>query len=130
MPKVMITDDSYFIRKKLSKLLAEHGYDIVMAENGAEAVRIYRKSELIDRLERAGARFLGHHYAHSIHAPYWWLKRFVGPTRTDSAAVNLYHRLLVWDIMKKPWLTRLIDRLFNPLMGKSVVLYLRKEPTL
>jgi two-component system chemotaxis response regulator CheY len=45
MPKVMITDDSYFIRKKLSKLLAEHGYDIVMAENGAEAVRIYRKSK-------------------------------------------------------------------------------------
>lgn len=45
MPKVMITDDSYFIRKKLSKLLAEQGYDIVMAENGAEAVRIYRKSK-------------------------------------------------------------------------------------
>lgn len=90
-------------------------------------VRIYRQSELIDRLERAGARFLGHHYAHSIHAPYWWLKCFVGPTRTDSAAVNLYHRLLVWDIMKKPRVTRWIDRLLNPLLGKSVVLYLQKN---
>ena len=29
---------------KNSKLLAKHGYDIVMAENGAEAVRVYRKS--------------------------------------------------------------------------------------
>jgi hypothetical protein len=29
--------------------------------------------------------------------------------------------------MKKPWVTRLIDRLLNPLLGKSVVLYLQKE---
>jgi SAM-dependent methyltransferase len=90
-------------------------------------VRIYRQSELIDRLDRAGARLLGRHYAHSIHTPYWWLKCLVGPTRTDSTAVNLYHRLLVWDIMKKPWVTRLIDRLLNPLLGKSVVLYLQKN---
>jgi SAM-dependent methyltransferase len=92
-------------------------------------VRIYRQADLVGRLERAGTRFLCRHYAHSIHSPYWWLKCLVGPTRTDSAAVNLYHRLLVWDIMHKPWVTRLVDRLFNPLLGKSVVLYLRKEPT-
>ena len=74
-----------------------------------------------------GTHILGHHYAHSIHAPYWWLKCFVGPTRADSAVVNLYHRLLVWDIMKKPWVTRWIDRLLNPLLGKSMVLYLQKN---
>lgn len=89
-------------------------------------VRIYRKSELIDQLERAGTRCTSHHYAHSIHSPYWWLKCFLGPTRTDSAMVNLYHRLLTWDIMQKPWITRLIDRLLNPVLGKSVVLYLQK----
>jgi SAM-dependent methyltransferase len=90
-------------------------------------VRIYHRRELIDRLERAGARFLGHHYAHSIHAPYWWLKCLVGLSRTDSAAVNCYHRLLTWDIMHKPWPTRFIDRLLNPVLGKSVVLYLQKR---
>ncbi|MFO7645039.1 MAG: methyltransferase domain-containing protein [Desulfosarcina sp.] len=89
-------------------------------------VRIYRTNELIERLQRAGTRFLGRHYAHSIHVPYWWLKCLVGPTRTDSAMVNGYHRLLVWDIMQRPWVTRSIDRLLNPLMGKSVVLYLQK----
>ena len=89
-------------------------------------VRIYRKNDLIDKLQRAGTRCCGHHYAHSIHAPYWWLKCFVGPTRTDSALVNLYHRLLVWDIMHKPWITRFLDRLFNPLIGKSLVVYLQK----
>jgi len=90
-------------------------------------VRIYRKNDLIRRLERAGTRFLDHHYAHSIHSPYWWLKCLVGPTRNDSTAVNLYHRLLVWDMMAKPWVTRLLDRLLNPWLGKSLVLYFRKK---
>jgi SAM-dependent methyltransferase len=90
-------------------------------------VRIYRRKELIERLERAGARFIAHHYAHSLHAPYWWLKCLVGLNRTDSAAVAVYHRLLTWDIMRKPWPTRFIDRLLNPVIGKSVVLYLRKR---
>ena len=89
-------------------------------------VRIYRQHNLIDRLERAGTRFLHHHFAHAIHAPYWWLKCLVGPTRTDSKLVNLYHRLLVWDMMAKPRITRCLDRLLNPLLGKSLVLYFQK----
>jgi SAM-dependent methyltransferase len=99
--------------------------DYVNANQGH--VRIYRKAALIQRLEQTGTRCIGHHYAHSIHAPYWWLKCLFGPTRTDSTAVNLYHRLLVWDIMQKPGITRFVDRLFNPLLGKSLVLYLRKD---
>jgi hypothetical protein len=71
--------------------------------------------------------FLGTHFAHSIHAPYWWLKCLVGVNRSDAFLVNLYHRLLVWDMMKKPKLTRFLDRLFNPILGKSRVLYFRKQ---
>jgi hypothetical protein len=67
------------------------------------------------------------HFAHSLHAPFWWLKCLVGPDRTDSSAVDLYHRFLTWDMMKKPRVTGLIDKLLNPLMGKSLVLYFRKE---
>jgi SAM-dependent methyltransferase len=90
-------------------------------------VRIYRRTGLIQKLEREGVYFLGHHYAHSLHTPYWWLKCLVGPTRTDSALVNLYHRLLVWDMMARPRITRLLDRLLNPLLGKSLVLYFKKR---
>jgi SAM-dependent methyltransferase len=90
-------------------------------------VRIYRKNELIGLMEQWGTRSLGHHYAHSIHTPYWWLKCLVGPTRTDAAAVNLYHRFLTWDIMKKPWITGFLDKLLNPVLGKSVVLYFIKQ---
>ncbi len=90
-------------------------------------VRIYRKEELIRLLEGAGATTWATHYAHSLHTPYWWLKCLVGLNREDSELVNLYHSLLVWDIMKRAWITRLLDYLMNPLLGKSVVLYLRKR---
>ncbi len=44
MPKVLIVDDSLFMRDHLAKLLGEHGYDTVRAENGLEAVKTYRAS--------------------------------------------------------------------------------------
>ena len=30
--------------------------------------------------------------------------------------------------MDRPWLTRSLERLLNPLMGKSIVMYFRKVP--
>ena len=47
-------------------------------------------------------------------------------TARDTAVVRAYHRLLVWDIMSRPRATRLAERLLNPLVGKSLVLYFRK----
>jgi ubiquinone/menaquinone biosynthesis C-methylase UbiE len=89
-------------------------------------VRIYRKKDLLSMLRRAGAVPWGIHYAHSLHTPYWWLKCLVGPGREDHPLVNLYHRLLVWDMMARPGLTRRLEYLLNPLMGKSLVVYAKK----
>lgn len=89
-------------------------------------IRIYRKNNFISLFENAGVNSWAHHYAHSLHSPYWWLKCLVGPTRQDSKAVNLYHRFLAWDILQKPWLTRSLDRLLNPVLGKSLVVYFSK----
>jgi SAM-dependent methyltransferase len=89
-------------------------------------VRIYRKNDLIRMFTTIGLTLCRRHYAHSLHSPYWWLKCLVGPTRNDSAAVNLYHRFLTWDIMQRPRLTRQLDHFLNPVLGKSLVLYFRK----
>jgi hypothetical protein len=43
--------------------------------------------------------------------------------------VRAYHRLLVWDIMRKPALTRLSEAALNPLVGKSLVIYAKKIKT-
>jgi len=98
--------------------------DYHSASNGH--IRIYKKKELIELLEQAGLKKWALHSAHSLHTPFWWLKCIVGPERTDSRLVNLYHRFLVWCIMKRNVTTRLLEHLLNPLLGKSLVLYLRK----
>lgn len=89
-------------------------------------VRIYRRSTLISRLRRAGLRPTGSHHAHALHSPYWWLRCLVGPSREDHALVRAYHKVLVWDITSSPAVTRVAERLLNPLLGKSLVVYLEK----
>jgi SAM-dependent methyltransferase len=89
-------------------------------------VRIYRRSTLVERLKRAGLRLRTSHHAHALHSPYWWLRCAVGPKRDDHPAVRAYHRLLVWDITRAPAATRLTERALNPLLGKSLVVYLEK----
>ena len=89
-------------------------------------VRIYRHRELMARLERTGLTVMGSHHAHGLHAPYWWLRCLVGPANDDHPAVAAYHRLLVWDIVKAPRTTRYTERVLNPLVGKSLVVYLMK----
>lgn len=92
-------------------------------------VRIYTRAELEAKLKSTGFRIGPHHRAHGLHAPYWWLKCAVGVGDDDHALPKAYHRLLVWDIMRAPRTTRIAERLLNPLIGKSVVVYLRKPAT-
>ena len=89
-------------------------------------VRIFQESELKDAVEKRGLSFFHRHFAHGLHSPYWWLKCAVGVKRDDAKLVNLYKRFLEWDILERPWLTRALERVAGPLMGKSVVLYFTK----
>ena len=89
-------------------------------------IRIYTAEELLAKARGAGLEHLDTHYAHGLHAPYWWLKCAVGVHNADNPAVRAYHRLLVWDIMRKPRTTRYAERLLDPLIGKSMVMYFRK----
>jgi ubiquinone/menaquinone biosynthesis C-methylase UbiE len=89
-------------------------------------VRIYRGSELTRRLTATGLEPVGGHHTHALHAPYWWLKCAVGVDDADNPLVKAYHRLLVWDMMSAPRITRWTERLLDPVIGKSLVVYLRK----
>jgi SAM-dependent methyltransferase len=90
-------------------------------------VRIYRKGPLVRKIRAAGTKYLSAHHAHSLHAPYWWLKCLLGIDNEAPLVIRLYKRLLTWDILQHPPLTRFIERLLNPLLGKSLVLYFRKD---
>ena len=89
-------------------------------------IRIYRKRELEQRLADTGMTPVGAHHTHALHSPYWWLRCAVGPTNDTNPLVRAYHRLLTWDIVEQPLVTRLADRVLNPVLGKSLVVYARK----
>jgi ubiquinone/menaquinone biosynthesis C-methylase UbiE len=89
-------------------------------------IRIYTDKELATKVESAGLELVGKGFAHGLHSPYWWLKCAVGVDNDRNPLVKAYHRLLVWDIMKRPRATRLAERVLDPVIGKSLVLYFRK----
>ena len=93
-------------------------------------VRIYRQSVLAGRLRTAGLRLTGRGYAHALHSPYWWLRCAVGVGNDRHPLVRAYHQVLVWDIVGTPIIstvTRTAEAALNPFIGKSMVLYARKE---
>jgi SAM-dependent methyltransferase len=92
-------------------------------------VRIYTEAGLRASMRKAGLKPGGAHHAHSLHAPYWWLKCAVGVTDADHPLVKAYHEVLLWDISgRRPHsvFTKLFDRLANPFIGKSIVVYGKK----
>jgi SAM-dependent methyltransferase len=94
-------------------------------------VRIYTEPALRDRL-RAGGLVPGRsHHAHALHTPYWWLRCALpgGPANDENPLVRAYHRVLVWDIEGRPGvstITRMVERVANPVLGKSIVVYATK----
>ncbi len=91
-------------------------------------VRIFTRTELSAKLAAAGLTPTGSHHAHGLHSPYWWLKCAVGVHDDKHPLVAAYHRLLVWDIVRAPALTRRTEALLNQFIGKSLVIYARKDP--
>lgn len=89
-------------------------------------IRIYRASDLRAKIAARGLRHTHKHHAHGLHAPFWWLKCAVGVSKPEHPAVTAYHRMLVWDMMEQPKLTRAAEAVLNPLVGKSVALYFEK----
>jgi hypothetical protein len=55
------------------------------------------------------------------------LRCAVGPQREDNALVNGYKKVLEWDIIKRPRLTQVLEKVLAPVLGKSYVLYSRKS---
>lgn len=88
-------------------------------------VRIYTEKELRQKLRAAGFEPTVSHRTHALHSPYWWLRCVVGVNNEieDNFTVRNYHKLLEWDIVKAPWPTRTAERILNPVLGKSLVVY-------
>jgi 2-polyprenyl-3-methyl-5-hydroxy-6-metoxy-1,4-benzoquinol methylase len=89
-------------------------------------IRIYKKKHLSRMLDRQGITCWKINYKHALHAPYWWLKCLVGLKNEKNILIRFYKKFLEWDIMSKPKAVRMLEEALNPLIGKSIVFYLRK----
>ena len=90
-------------------------------------LRIFRREALEREIAGAGYRCFYRHGAHALHTPYWWLQCLFWESRERNRLVRAWHRLLLWDMLEAPWLTRRLEGLLDPFLGKSVVLYFRRE---
>ena len=95
-------------------------------DNEGGHVRIYGGDVLRARLRSTGLQPRESTHAHALHSPYWWLKCLVGVRRDNALPARLYHSFLVWEMVNRPRATRLLERALNPVIGKSLVVYLRK----
>lgn len=89
-------------------------------------LRIFDSARLRREIEAVGVEYYHRHGAHALHTLYWWLQCLFWRSRERNWLVRQYHRLLVWDMMKGPRLTRVLERALNPTLGKSVVMYFKK----
>ena len=89
-------------------------------------IRIYHQHELEQRLDAAGLLLRGSGHAHALHSPYWWIRCAGGVNNAERWLARRYHDVLVWQIMKNPPVLRWADRALNPLIGKSLIVYVEK----
>jgi len=90
-------------------------------------VRIFRQKNLKQLILKESVSYTSFHWAHALHSPYWWLKCVFWGREKEHWLVIKYHQFLVWDLMQNPLLTRFLEAVLKPFIGKSLVMYFVKD---
>ena len=90
-------------------------------------VRIFRQKNLKKLILKESVSYTSFHWAHALHSPYWWLKCIFWGREKEHWLVTKYHQFLVWDLMQNPLLTRFLEAVLKPFIGKSLVMYFVKD---
>ena len=90
-------------------------------------LRIFKKNELIEEIAEHNFSFESSQRFHSIHSAYWWLRCLFWKSQESNIIIKGYKKILERHILKKPFFLDLIDRIFNPILGKSIAFYFVKK---
>ena len=90
-------------------------------------LRIFKKNNLINEISDRGFDFIQSERFHSVHSAYWWLRCLFWKTQDSNILVKWYKIFLETHILKKPSSIDFLDRLLNPLLGKSIAFYFKKK---
>lgn len=89
-------------------------------------LRIFNKKNLINEIALNGFKYDKSERFHSIHSAYWWLRCLFWKTQDTNVVIKIYKKVLERHILKKPFLLDHLDKLFNPVLGKSIAFYFTK----
>ena len=90
-------------------------------------VRIFKKKGIIDDVQKMGFTFQTSERFHSIHSPYWWLRCLFWDNQDSNILIRIYKRILEKHILENPFYIDLVDKVLNPVLGKSLALYFEKK---
>ena len=90
-------------------------------------LRIFKKNKLIKEVAEHNFSFESSQRFHSIHSAYWWLRCLFWKSQESNIIIKGYKKILERHILKKPFFLNLIDKIFNPILGKSIAFYFVKK---
>ena len=90
-------------------------------------LRIFNQNNLVDEIEGEGFKFLSSERFHSIHSPYWWLRCFFWKNQDANFLVKIYKKFLEYQILQNPTWGRILEKIINPIFGKSIAYYFEKK---
>ena len=90
-------------------------------------LRIFKKNELIKEIAEHNFTFESSQRFHSIHSAYWWLRCLFWKSKESNIIIKRYKKILERHIIKKPFFLDSLDKIFNPIHGKSIAFYFVKK---
>ena len=90
-------------------------------------LRIFNKRNLINEITANNFIYDTSERFHSIHSAYWWLRCLFWKTQDSNLIIKVYKRILERHILKKTIFLDRLDKLLNPILGKSIAFYFTKK---
>ena len=90
-------------------------------------LRIFNKRSLINEITANDFIYDTSERFHSIHSAYWWLRCLFWKTQDSNLIIKIYKRILERHILKKTIFLDRLDKLLNPILGKSIAFYFTKK---
>lgn len=87
-------------------------------------IRIFKKKQLIEAFLKCRLNLFHHHREHSFHSIYWILRS--RNNMDESNFLKSFHGLLVKQMFGQAKTSAFIEKMLNPLFGKSECFYLTK----
>jgi len=90
-------------------------------------VRIFKKRTVINEIINHGFEYDRSERFHGLHSAYWWLRCIFWKNQESNFLVKIYKKFLEYQILKNPTWPNNLEKVINPIFGKSIAFYFEKR---